>query len=157
MRVQFALSFAVAVMLLIALIVFVEDHNTTASQPLVNRSAEAEQNREAEIVVGQDQAPHLARIPAGVSARVAITRAVAAYMERQFRLGTISGTLQRTACRAAGRGTRERTAFRCAAVAANVTYPFLGVVDGRARRVVYCKRDAPPVPGMNIPVSHRCV
>ena len=44
-----------------------------------------------------------------------------------------------------------------AVVAGGVTYPFLGVADPRARRVTYCKRDQPPVPSDNIPVSRRCL
>jgi hypothetical protein len=41
-------------------------------------------------------------------------------------------------------------------VVANVSYPFVGVVEPAARRLTYCKRDLPPVPTMNIPVSARC-
>jgi hypothetical protein len=40
---------------------------------------------------------------------------------------------------------------------AAVSYPFLGVVDLRAKQITYCKRDPPPVPSENIPVSSRCV
>jgi hypothetical protein len=43
------------------------------------------------------------------------------------------------------------------ATAADVNYDFLGVVDVPAHRLTYCKRDEPPVPSMNIPVSRRCV
>jgi hypothetical protein len=31
------------------------------------------------------------------------------------------------------------------------------VVNVPAHRLTYCKRDEPPVPSMNIPVSRRCV
>ena len=37
-----------------------------------------------------------------------------------------------------------------------MTYPFLGVVDPAARRITYCKRDPPPAPSDNVPVSSRC-
>ena len=71
------------------------------------------------------------------------------------RPGIIDGPLGRIACRRTG-DTPGRRAFKCTAVAGGVSYPFLGVVDLRARRVTYCKRDEPPVPSLNIPVSRRC-
>jgi hypothetical protein len=31
------------------------------------------------------------------------------------------------------------------------------VVDTSARRITYCKRDPPPVPSQNVPLSPRCL
>ena len=68
----------------------------------------------------------------------------------------IEGPLIRVTC--TGTGTHAgRPAFRCSAVADGISYPFFGVVNLRARRVTYCKRDAPPVPSLNIPLNRRCL
>jgi hypothetical protein len=39
---------------------------------------------------------------------------------------------------------------------ANVNYPFDAVIEPAVRHLTYCKRDIPPIPSMNIPVSARC-
>jgi hypothetical protein len=80
---------------------------------------------------------------------------VAGYMSSQIRIGAIDGPLTRTLCSRVG-GSDARQVWHCTAVAANVTYPFDGVVEPGARRLTYCKRDLPPVPSMNVPVSGRC-
>ncbi len=49
-----------------------------------------------------------------------------------------------------------RLALKCDVKAADVTYPFLGVVQPAVKQITYCQRVAPPVPSMNIPVSKRC-
>jgi hypothetical protein len=38
-----------------------------------------------------------------------------------------------------------------------VGYDFLGVVDPKARRLTYCKRDPPPAASDNVRVSRRCL
>jgi hypothetical protein len=98
----------------------------------------------------------VAAVAPGGGSRTAITTAVRAEMSRLIDRATIQGPLGRVACTPIGAGAAGRQAFRCTAVAAGVNYPFLGVVDRRARRVTYCKRDEPPVPQLNIPVSRRC-
>lgn len=142
----------------VALIVFVDRESAASNQPAgVQPSALAEQNREARIVVGQDQQPHVVALRRGVAPEAALRGAVTAYMLGQVRRGAIPGPLTRVRCTAArGGGTSARLAYRCTAVAASVDYPFEGVVAPRARQVTYCKRDLPPVPSMNIPVSRRC-
>jgi hypothetical protein len=151
---RWVLSFAVAAIALVALIVFVDRHNTNgpASQ---NPKAVAEANREAEVVVSQDQAPHVIALRSASDVRAAFTRAVRNDMNERIDKGIIGGTLQRVTCtRHGGRGGMQ--AFDCTAVVADVNYPYVGVVDLPARRLTYCKRDVPPVPSQNIPVSPRC-
>lgn len=151
---RWALSLGIGVLLLAGLVVFVHsnDDNGEATQ---NPAAVERANREAEIVVQQDQAPHTARLAGGAAPRAGIASAVRADMRAMIGQGVIEGPLGQTGCRRAGaRGAR--VAFRCTAVAAGVKYPFLGVVDTSSRRVTYCKHDQPPVPRMNIPVSRRC-
>jgi hypothetical protein len=150
-----------AAIFIVALIVFVNREAAGSSQPAAvdKPAAIAEQNREARIVVGQDQAPHVVAFRGRSAAGRVLQGAVAAYMKRQIASGAIEGPLMRSGCTpaASAAGTsRIRLAFRCQVEAGNVTYPFLGVVDTASRQVTYCKRDAPPVPSMNIPVSSRC-
>jgi hypothetical protein len=159
---QWALALGGAAAFLVALIVFVNREDSTANRPAGNSGAAsiAEQNREARIIVETDQAPHtvaLTRLPGGrVVAGQAIRGAVVGYMKRQIAAGSIGGPLMRSACTRADGSTPSLIAFHCRVIAANVAYPFLGVVDTSSRQVTYCKRDAPPVPSMNIPVSRRC-
>jgi hypothetical protein len=151
---RWVLSVLVAVVVLILVVRFVDTHNSdaTASQ---SPAAEAQANREGEIVVAQDQAPHVAALKAGVVPAAGIAHAVRADINHQINQGILNGPLQRTRCSAL-RPRAGALPFSCTVVAANVNYPFLGVVDVRARRITYCKRDPPPVPTENIPVSRRC-
>lgn len=149
-----------AAVFIVALIVFVNRENQTANQPagVSSQAAVAEQNREARIIVGRDQAPHVVALTGHVAAGSALRTAVIGYMKRQIASGSIDGPVMRSGCTptpSAG-SSSTRLAFRCNVEAASVNYPFLGVVDTASKQVTYCKRDAPPVPSMNIPVSPRC-
>jgi len=151
---RWALSIGVGLILLLALILFVE-HNNNNSEATQSPAAIARANREAQVVVAQDQAPHVAAVAPGAGARPAIAKAVRADMTRLIDGAIIDGPLTRVGCTRTG-AQAGRLGFRCTAEAAGVNYPFLGVVDVRTRQVTYCKRDAPPVPSLNIPVSRRC-
>jgi hypothetical protein len=146
--------FAVAAALLVALILFVS-HNNNNSLAHQNPAAVARANREAAILVAADQAPHVYRIEGHQAARRAIEKGVRIEMTELINRGTIGGTLHSIGCTRSG-GTAARQAFRCSAVVAGVNYPFLGVVDRSGKRLTLCKRDEPPVPSMNIPVSASC-
>jgi len=152
-----ALSLLVAAAVLAAMVVFVNGHNTN-SPSSTNEAAAVQANRDAEILVEQDQAPRTARLSAGLTPAAALGRAIEARMARQVAAGAIGGPLKRVRCRARGAGASAgtRTAFSCTAVAGDVTYPFLGVVDPAAHRITYCKRDPPPAPSDDVPVSRRC-
>jgi hypothetical protein len=76
-------------------------------------------------------------------------------MNYEINQGFLNGPLQRSTCRPL-KSNGDSLRFSCAVIAANVNYPFLGVVDVAARRITFCKRDPPPVPSENIPVSRRC-
>jgi hypothetical protein len=149
---RYLLSFGVAAVLLLALVLFVEHHNTNGPAS-TNKNAEVRANREAEVLVAQDQQPHVVTLHAGTAARAGLMHAVRADMSRRVLDGSIDGPLQRVRCLR----SRARGAFSCTAVAANVNYDYLGVVATRAHRVTYCRRDLPPVPSQNIPVSPRCL
>ncbi len=151
---RWALSLGAGLVLLLALILFVE-HNNTNSEATQSPAAVARANREAEVVVAQDQAPHVAVVAPGSGAHAAIVKAVRADMTSLVNRGIIDGPLGRISCRGTG-APAGRPAFACTAVAGGINYPFLGVVDIQARRVTFCKRDEPPVPALNVPVSRRC-
>ena len=76
-------------------------------------------------------------------------------MASQIARGFIDGPIERASCGSRG-GTPARLVFGCTVEAADVNYPFDAVLAPGAHRVTYCKRDLPPVPSMNIPVSPRC-
>lgn len=152
---RWVLSFGVGAVLLVALIVFVDHHNTD-SPPSQNLAAQTRANREAELVVERDQAPQVTRLASGLSARAGMVHAVRATMSGLIARGIVDGSLQRVRCARHGTAGSDRLGFSCVATANDVNYDFVGVVDVPARRLTYCKRDVPPLPSMNIPVSARC-
>ena len=152
---KWVLSFAVGAILLVALIVYV-DHNNTDSPRSENLAAQTQANREAALVVQRDQEPHVITLRHGATPVTGITGAVRASMSNLVNRGIIDGPLQKVRCTRHGGGAGT-PAFSCVATANDVNYDFLGVVSVRARRLTYCKRDEPPVPSMNIPVSPRCI
>ncbi len=157
MWVRMTLSLGVVAALIAALVLWV--HHSTDDTPseaqVSNPKAIAEEHREAEIVVGQDQRPHVVALAAGAVPAAAISKAVTGYMRTQIRKGLIDGRLMRSGCARAG-GSDSRQLWHCTVVVANVNYPFDGVIEPAGRRLTYCKRDMPPIPSMNIPVSARC-
>jgi hypothetical protein len=139
------LSVLIAVVVLVLVVRFVNANNNdaTASQ---SPSAAARANEESTVVVEQDQAPHVAKLA---------TRAVRRDINHSVNQGFINGPIQHTGCTALKpRGHVLR--FRCTVLAANLQYPFLGVVDVSTGQITYCKKDPPPVPSENVPVSRRC-
>jgi hypothetical protein len=144
----------VSVVLLVLVVRFVQTHNSdgTATQ---SGLALARANQEGEIVVEQDQAPHVAKLAAGVAPASGIAHAVRADMNHEINQGFLNGPLERATCRPL-KSHGDSLRFSCTVIAANVNYPFLGVVEIAAKRITYCKRDPPPVPSENIPVSRRC-
>ena len=152
---RWVLSLGIGLILLLALILFVE-HNSNDSQATQNPAAVARANREAAAVEARDQLPHVAAVAPGAGGHAAIAKAVRGTMSGLVNRGIIQGPLGRVSCTQTGAHDGRR-AFRCRAVAGGVNYPFVGVVDSGARRVTYCKRDEPPVPQLNIPVSRRCL
>ena len=149
------LSLSVAVVLIVALVLFVNAHNV--DRPTAdNTKVTAESNREARALIAEDQAPHVSPLQPATAPAHAMTRVITAYMQRTIGAGTIGGPLTGTHCTAAGASDgRARRGFRCDAFAASVRYPFLGVVDQRARQVTYCRSD-PLGPAGPVPASPRC-
>ncbi|MDE3132253.1 MAG: hypothetical protein KGL16_13975 [Acidobacteriota bacterium] len=157
---QWFLPFAVAgaVVLTLVLVVNYETNDVPQIAPVGNPQAVAEQYREDRILVQQLQAPRTAQLRAGESPAAALRRAVVGYMSRQIGVGTFDGPIRHASCGPASGGSTGRLVFHCevTASAQSVTYPFDGVVQPAAGVITYCRRVAPPIPSMSVPVSGRC-
>jgi len=152
---QWVLSIAVAAALIVGLVRFVQ--SSTANQITTESPAgEVQANREAEILVAEDQSPHTVRLTAHAAPAAALNRAIRADMTKLIDDGSLDGPLQHSACGRTGSSDKAGQRFSCTVSAAGVSYPFVGVVDAGARTIVYCKRDPPPVPSQNVPLSPRC-
>jgi hypothetical protein len=152
---QWVLSLVIAAAVIVGLIRFVQS-NTANQVTTESPAGEVQANREAEILVGEDQAPHSVPLRGGTSLLAAINRAIRSDMTEMINRGSLNGPLQRSSCALTGRPGTGGQRFSCTASAAGVSYPFLGVVDAQTRTIVYCKRDPPPVPSQDVPVSRRC-
>jgi hypothetical protein len=151
---KFAMALMVGAILLVALIIFV-NHNNTDSNQTLTPSEQAKVNKEAERVVAADQAPQVVKLTHGDSPHAAFVRTVHTAMASLINKGVVDGPLQRVRCLPHG-GGGGHSGFSCVATADDVNYDYVGVVDVPARRLTYCKRDEPPVPSQNIPVSAAC-
>jgi len=151
------LPFGFGTALVIAVVLFVHHSNDV---PLIakvtNPQAIAEQNREDNIIVRQQQAPHVVKLKPGVTPSDGLRAAVVGYMTYQINQGAMDGPIKRASCRSVAGGTGVRQVLRCDVTASDVTYPFDGVVQPAAGVITYCQRVQPPLPSMNIPVSKRC-
>jgi hypothetical protein len=152
---RYVVSLGVAGVLLAVMVVFVARHNTNAPTS-TNEAAAVQANRDAEILVSQDQAPRTLRLAPGLTPAAALEKGIRARMAKQIAAGAIDGPLTHVRCRPTRSGAGSRHAFSCTVVAGSVSYPFLGVVNTAARRVTYCKRDPPPVASDSVPISRRC-
>lgn len=153
---RFTLVIVLTAGLLTAGALYVDHHNTN-SPPTTNLAAEVQANRDAEILVAQDQVPHVVRLHSGVKAIAGLRLAVHGFMARHIAQGSLEGPLTRTSCKTDGPQGGAHLAFSCLATAGGVGYDFLAVVDTRTRQITYCKRDPPPAASDNVPVSPRCV
>ena len=158
---QWVLPFAVAAAVVIALILVVnyETNDVPAVANYNSAGAVAEQHREDTIIVAQEQAPHRAKLMRGKSPDAGLRASIAAWMSRQISIGSIDGPIKRTVCSSAAGSSSRRLVFHCELTAStqNVTYPFDGVVQTATGAITWCRRIAPPIPSMNVPVSRRCI
>jgi hypothetical protein len=136
------------------LVVFVDHNNNNSEAQGSSKSLERE-DQEARIIVGADQVPHTVRLKSGQSVQAGFVAAVHADIRHRLKTGNIQGRVQKIGCHRAG-AHRGRVAYSCVAEVQNVNYPFVGVFTAKSKRITYCKRDLPPIPSENIPVSPRC-
>ena len=153
---RFVLAAVIAVALVAGMVLFVARNNTNTN-PSLNEASEVQANREAEVLVAQDEAPRVVRLTTGAAPADALEHAIHARMAAQVAGGAIAGPLKATRCEPRGRAGAGGRPYACTVLAGGVSYPFLAVVDPRAHRITYCKRDQPPVPSDNVPVSRRCL
>ncbi len=120
------------------------------------RRAEVEADREGDIVVEEDQAPHTATLRTGVPARAALERAIAADARNRVQASELSGPFQSVRCASTGATHAGRQAFHCTVRSAGIAYTFLAVLDTPAHQLTWCKIDPPANGSTAIPVSARC-
>jgi hypothetical protein len=152
LAVRWGVCLVVAVVLIALLVRFVSHHNGNALAHVSARNLRRE-SEQAQVLIGQDQAPQTVHV--GASAGAALVAGVRADMRHRISTANIDGPLQRVRCGRTGAGA-GRIAYHCLAEAGHVSYPFLAVVTPRTHRAVFCKKDFPPAPSENIPVSARC-
>jgi hypothetical protein len=120
------------------------------------RQAEAEANREGNIVVEEDQAPHTAPLHSGVPTRAALERAIAADARNRVQTSELSGPFQSVRCAATGSTQAARQAFHCTVRSAGIAYTFLAVLNAPAHQLTWCKVDPPANGATPVPLSPRC-
>jgi hypothetical protein len=151
---RWAISIIVGAAVVAALVVFVEQNNSNSEAKGSAQSLQRE-NQEAQIIVGADQVAHTVTLESGQSAQAGFVAAVRADIRHRLKTGNIQGRVQKVGCQRSGART-GRVAYSCVAQVQNVKYPFVGVFTAKSKRITYCKRDLPPVPSENIPVSPHC-
>ena len=153
--VRFVLALAICAALMTAMVIFVSANNTNFN-PSTNVATAGRANRDAEILIAQDQAPRRAALARGVTPVAGLERAIHRRLAAQVSRGEISGPLLAAHCHASGPAAGARRAFACTAQSGGVVYPFSGVVTTAPRRITFCKRDPPPVASDSIPISPLC-
>lgn len=155
---QWLLPLGSAAILIVALVIWVHyETNDVPSEAGVNSaSAIAQQNHIADVLIGQQQQPHVVALKSGVAPIAALRQAVIGYMKAQIKHTDIDGPLQKSSCRRVAGSPASRQLYKCTSMAANVVYPFDGVISPASHQITYCKVDPPPVRSMRIPVSSRC-
>jgi hypothetical protein len=163
LRTQWVLALLVAALVIAGIVIVVADNGGLEGTPAppISKAAVVEENRIADVLVREDQAPHVQTLPRHVPPAVGSARAVRAFMAEQIAGGHIAGghiagPIEHAGCAATHASSAARIVLRCTVQAADVAYPFDVVVTPANRQVTFCKRDYPPVPSMNIPVSSRC-
>lgn len=135
---------------------FVHNSEGASGPTSAERKAEVEANREGDIVVEEDQAPHTAPLRSGVPTRVALEGAIAADVRKRVREGELTGPFQSVRCASSGVPRAGRQAFDCTVRSNDIAYPFVAVLDEQAHQLTWCKVDPPANGATAIPVSAHC-
>lgn len=135
---------------------FIHDSEGASGPTSAERKAEVEANREGDIVVEEDQAPHTAPLPSGVSRQAALENAIAADVRHRVQSGELSGPFQSVRCATSGSPSAGRQAFHCTVRSANIAYQFVAVLDAPTHQLTWCKIDPPANGATAIPLSARC-
>lgn len=154
---KWAISLLVAGGLIVALVLYVSGHNTdyTPGYPITKKAA-VEANREATVLVKEDQAPRVFTRAAGAPGAQLMARAVRAVMQERIDTNQAGPPLKPARCHAAT-AADGRDGYTCTVLAGGIYYDFTGVLVPATHTITICKRDPPPVPSEIVPVSSRCV
>jgi hypothetical protein len=158
--VQWGLPFGVALIAVVALILWVNHESQyVSSEATVNSpTALAEQQQQADATMTQIQAPHAARLKPGTKPADGLEAAIASWLAGQIKTNQVNGPLMGGGCSTTKGSTSARVAMYCKPVAANVIYHFYGVVIPATGRISFCEQATPPVYGMpHVPLSPSCV
>jgi hypothetical protein len=154
---KWTLSLGVTAILLIALIIYVDGHNTDASNgQQLTLQGRASANHLAVVLAEQEQAPHVVRSAVGAAPPAAIEHAVRLQMNRLINDQEAGPPVSPAHCYATS-GTGAVRGFSCSDLAGGQYFNFVGVVDAGAHLVTVCRRDPPPVQSLTVPVSGRCL
>ena len=158
---RWLLSLAAFAILIVAVAIAVRDINSNTNGAGSQRSeakAESEADQEGKIVIAEDQAPHGATLPPGITVRTALEKAIAADVFKRTTDGQLTGPYESVRCRPSGPTRAGRQAFSCTVQSAHIEYPFAAVADERAHDLAWCKIDPPPEQGqpLEVPLSPRC-
>jgi hypothetical protein len=120
--------------------------------------AEAEANHEAQIVVEEDQAPHVAAWRSHTPVPMALKHAITGDVNTRIATQQLTGPLQSVHCAPSGAASAGRMPYRCTVTTAGIAYPFLAIADKQSGQLTWCKVDPPPSFGgsTSIPISSRC-
>jgi hypothetical protein len=155
--VKWVLSLGIAGILLIALVIYVDHHNTNASNgQALTPQGRASANRLAVILAEQDQAPHVARAAPGAAPAAAIGHAILGRMTALNNIHEAGPPYSRPRCFATS-GSGSVRGFSCTELAGGQYFDFVGIVDTSTHLVTVCRRDPPPVQSQTVPVSRRCL
>jgi hypothetical protein len=120
-------------------------------------AAEAETNRLADIAITEDEKPHFAALTAG-SATEMLEQSIASDVRARIASQQLTGPLEGVSCRRTSATRAGRTPYSCTARSAQVSYPFVAVVDTVARQLAWCKVDPPATAGggPEVLISPKC-
>jgi hypothetical protein len=157
LRTKYVLSFGIAAILLIAMIIYVDGHNTDASNGLqLTAQGRASANRLAIVLAQQEQAPHVVRADPAAAPEDAIAHAVRLQMGRLINNQEAGPPLSPARCQTTS-GSGRTEGFSCTDLSGGQYFNFVGVVDSGTHLVTVCRRDPPPVQSLTVPVSRRCL
>jgi hypothetical protein len=154
LAIRWGIALVIGLVLIVLLVRFVT-HNNGNGEARLSRAGLASEAKQDAIVIGQDQAPTVVHVRSAASARSSLVAGVRADMNHRIDTNNVAGPLQWVRCGRSGAHGAE-IGYHCIAKADDFRYRFLAVVMPSRHTATFCKRDYPPVPSENIPVSSRC-
>jgi hypothetical protein len=150
---QWGIPFAIAIAAVVLIVVFVQDHQgQNGSESPVSPKQRSVEVRQADATIKQSQAPHTARIVAGVTAAKGLAHAITDWVDHQTKTGAMNGPVKNASCTPVSGSGSDRVALKCTIKAADVAYNFRGVVQPKSGKVTYCQKiDYGPIYNQKVP------